>query len=73
MNKKEAIDYINTLPDDANISVETLSNLVSSKEVEALGISRQLLKYHVKAGHIRTIPYGKQKKYLLADVLKIKK
>lgn len=44
---------------------------VSSKQVEAMGISRQLLKYHVKLGHIRTMPYGKQKRYLLEDIKKL--
>ena len=28
---------------------------ISSKQVEQMGISRQLLKYHVKLGHIRTV------------------
>ena len=46
---------------------------ISSKQIEAMGISRQLLKYHVHLGHIRTVPYGKQKRYLLEDILKIKK
>ena len=44
---------------------------VSSKQVEQMGISRQLLKYHVKLGHVRTVPYGKQKRYLLEDVKKL--
>ena len=46
---------------------------VSSKQVEQMGISRQLLKYHVKLGHVRTVPYGKQKRYLLEDVKKLVK
>ena len=44
---------------------------VSSKQVEQMGISRQLLKYHVRLGHVRTVPYGKQKRYLLEDVKKL--
>ena len=44
---------------------------VSSKQVEQMGISRQLLKYHVKLGHVRTVPYGKHKRYLLEDVKKL--
>ena len=44
---------------------------VSSKQVEQMGISRQLLKYHVKLGHVRTVPYGKQKRYMLEDVKKL--
>ena len=46
---------------------------VSSKQVEQMGISRQLLKYHVKLGHVRTVPYGKQKRYLLEDIKKLVK
>ena len=49
----------------------TESTTVSSKQVEQMGISRQLLKYHVKLGHIRTVPYGKQKRYLLEDIKKL--
>lgn len=46
---------------------------VSSKRVEQMGISRQLLKYHVQLGHVRTVPYGKQKRYLLEDIKKLAK
>ena len=46
---------------------------VSSKQVEQMGISRQLLKYHVRLGHVRTVPYGKQKRYLLEDIKKLAK
>ena len=46
---------------------------VSSKQVERMGISRQLLKYHVRLGHVRTVPYGKQKRYMLEDVKKLVK
>ena len=46
---------------------------VSSKQVEQMGISRQLLKYHVQLGHVRTVPYGKQKRYMLEDVRKLVK
>ena len=46
---------------------------VSSKQVEQMGISRQLLKYHVSLGRVRTVPYGKQKRYLLEDVKKLVK
>ena len=51
----------------------TESTTVSSKRVEQMGISRQLLKYHVQLGHVRTVPYGKQKRYLLEDIKKIAK
>ena len=46
---------------------------VSSKQVERMGISRQLLKYHVQLGHVRTVPYGKQKRYMLEDIKKLVK
>ena len=51
----------------------TESTTVSSKQVEQMGISRQLLKYHVQLGHVRTVPYGKQKRYLLEVIKKIAK
>ena len=51
----------------------TESTTVSSKQVEQLGISRQLLKYHVQLGHVRTVPYGKQKSYMLEDIKKLVK
>ena len=51
----------------------TESATVSSKQVEQMGISRQLLKYHVQLGHVRTVPYGKQKRYLLEDIKKLAK
>ena len=44
---------------------------ISSKQVEQMGISRQLLKYHVRLGHVRTIPYGKQKRYMFEDIKKL--
>ena len=51
----------------------TESATVSSKQVEQMGISRQLLKYHVQLGHVRTVPYGKQKRYMLEDIKKLAK
>ena len=51
----------------------TESATVSSKQVEQMGVSRQLLKYHVQLGHVRTVPYGKQKRYMLEDVKKLAK
>ena len=51
----------------------TESTTVSSKQVERMGISRQLLKYHVQLGHVRTVPYGKQKRYMLEDIKKLAK
>ena len=51
----------------------TESATVSSKQVEQMGISRQLLKYHVQLGHVRTVPYGKEERYMLEDVKKLAK
>ena len=45
---------------------------ISSGECEKLGISRQLLKYWVKQNYIRTVPHGKQKRYIKEDILKMK-
>jgi hypothetical protein len=70
MNKQEALNYINSLPEDSNIEVTVMDRTISSGEVEKLGISRQLLRYYVSTGKIRTVPYGKQKKYLVDDVIK---
>ena len=72
MNKQEALNYINSLPDNSNIEITVLDRIVSSGEVEKMGISRQLLRYYVSTGQVRTVPYGKQKKYLLDDVNKLK-
>ena len=60
-NEKEKEDFLKFATD-----VTT----VRSGQVEKLGISRQLLRYYVTNGYIRTVPYGKQKRYLLEDVLK---
>ena len=71
MTKQEAINYINRLHEDSNIEVTVLDRIVSSGEVEKLGISRQLLRYWVSTGKVRPVPYGKQKKYLLDDINKL--
>jgi hypothetical protein len=73
MTKQEAIVYINNLPEDSNIEVTVMDRIASSSEVEKLGISRQLLRYWVATGKVRTVPYGKQKKYLLDDINKLLK
>ena len=73
MTKQEAIDYINTLPEESNIEITVMDKIVSSGEIEQMGFSTQLLKYHVKLGRVRTVPYGKQKRYLLEDVEKLVK
>lgn len=61
-NEKEKNDFLKFVTDVTTIR---------SKQVEKLGISRQLLRYYVINGYIRTVPYGKQKRYLLEDVLKL--
>lgn len=70
MNKQEAINYINTLSEDVDLDVTILTKTISSTEIEQLGISRQLLKYYVDKGKVRTVPNGKQKKYLFDDIMK---
>ena len=73
MTKSEALEYINGLPEESNIEITVMDKIVSSGEIEKMGISRQLLKYHVQLGHVRTVPYGKQKRYLLEDIKKLAK
>ena len=72
MTKQEAINYLNTLTEDVELEVTITNRIVSSGEVEKLGISRQLLRYWVSTGKVRTVPYGKQKKYLLDDINKLR-
>ena len=71
MTKQEAIKYLETLPDEVNVEIKVIDYYISSGEVEKLGISRQLLNYHVKLGDIKTIPFGRQKKYLYEDIIKL--
>ena len=71
MNKLEAIKVIDLLPNDVDIIITTGPKYVSCSQVEALGISRQLLGYHVKLGNIHTVKEGRYNKYLLKDVLKL--
>jgi len=72
MTKKEALKYIYALPADAEVEVTVTNRIATSGELEQMGISRQLLRYYVKEGYVRTIPHGKQKRYLLDDVLKVR-
>ena len=46
---------------------------ISSKQVEQMGVSRQLLKYKVQLGYVRNVPKKKKKRYLLEDVKKLVK
>ena len=72
-NNKFMVEFDSEDEKENFIKYFTESTTVSSKQVEQMGVSRQLLKYHVKLGHVRTVPYGKQKRYLLEDVKKLAK
>ena len=72
-NNKLMVEFDSEDEKEDFIKYFTESTTVSSKQVEQMGVSRQLLKYHVKLGHVRTVPYGKQKRYLLEDVKKLTK
>ena len=72
-NNKFIVEFDSEDEKEDFIKYFTESTTVSSKQVEQMGISRQLLKYHVRLGHVRTVPYGKQKRYLLEDVKKLVK
>jgi hypothetical protein len=73
MTKQEAISYINTLSDNVDLDVTIINQTITSGEVEKLGISRQLLKYYVSIGKVRTEASGKQSRYVLDDIKKLKK
>ena len=70
-NNKFTVEFDSEDEKENFIKYFTELTTVSSKQVEQMGVSRQLLKYHVKLGHVRTVPYGKQKRYLLEDIKKI--
>ena len=72
-NNKFTVEFDSKDEKENFIKYFTELTTVSSKCVEQMGISRQLLKYHVKLGHVRTVPYGKQKRYLLEDIKKLAK
>ena len=72
-NNKFIVEFYSDEEKEKFIRYFTDITTVSSKQVEQMGISRQLLKYHVRLGHVRTVPYGKQKRYLLEDVKKLVK
>ena len=72
MTKSEALEYINSLPENSNIEITVTNKVVTSSQLEKMGVSRQLLRYYVTNGYIRTVPHGKQKRYLLDDVLKVR-
>ena len=72
-NNKFTVEFDSEDEKENFIKYFTEITTISSKSVEQMGVSRQLLKYHVKLGHIRTVPYGKQKRYLLEDIKKLAK
>jgi hypothetical protein len=72
MTKQEALEYINSLSEDSNIEITIVNRIITSGQVEKLGISRQLLRYWVSQGYVRTVPHGKQKRYLLDDIERLK-
>ena len=72
-NNKFIVEFDSEDDKENFIRYFTESTTVSSKQVERMGISRQLLKYHVRLGRVRTVPYGKQKRYMLEDVKKLVK
>ena len=72
-NNKFIVEFDSEDEKEEFIKYFTETATVSSKRVEQMGISRQLLKYHVQLGHVRTVPYGKQKRYMLEDVKKLTK
>ena len=72
-NNKFTVEFDSEDEKENFIKYFTEITTVSSKQVEQMGVSRQLLKYHVRLGHVRTVPYGKQKRYLLEDIKKLTK
>ena len=72
-NNKFMVEFDSEDEKENFIKYFTELTTVSYKQVEQMGVSRQLLKYHVRLGHVRTVPYGKQKRYMLEDVKKLVK
>ena len=70
-NNKFMVEFDSEDEKENFIKYFTEFTTISSKRVEQMGIRRQLLKYHVQLGHVRTVPYGKQKRYLLEDIKKL--
>ena len=70
-NNKFVVEFYSEEEKERFIRYFNESKIVSSKQVEQMGISRQLLRYHVRLGQVRTVPYGKQKRYMLEDVMKL--
>ena len=69
-NNKYIVEFNNDQEKNEFLKFYNDTTTISSHEVEALGISRQLLRYYVNNGYVRTVPHGKQKRYLLEDIKK---
>ncbi len=76
MNKQEALNFINNLPDNSEINVSIITNppyVTSGYIINTFNISRQVLSYWYRQGYVKTIDCGKQKRYLLEDIKKLVK
>ena len=74
MTKQEAIEYISSLPDNAEVSIALIADppyVSAGQIIRECGISRQLLHYYAKHGYVRTAARGKQKRYCLDDANKM--
>ena len=65
----EVLEAINKAKPAVNITEPVF---ITSKEVEALGISRQRLHYWVKQGYVTTKAVGKQNIYKYQDLIKLR-
>lgn len=54
------------------IDTAEASEFITSKEVESLGISRQLLHYWTKQSYVKVRAKGKQKVYSKSDILRLR-
>ena len=72
-NNKFVVEFDSEDDKENFIKYFTELTTISSKQVEQMGISRQLLKYHVRLSHIRTVTYEKQKRYMFEDIKKLAK
>ena len=76
MNKKDALDLLNNLPDNAEVNLTVVSNspyVTSGYIINTFNVSRQVLSYWSRQGYVKTIDRGKQKRYLLEDIKKLVK
>lgn len=76
MTKQEALELLNSLPEDAIVELAITSNVpyvTSGYIINTFGISRQVLSYWYRQGYVRAVTCGKQKRYLLEDIKKLVK